>query len=112
MLQGVKEELVFQAIASGTRRQLLDALVRGERTVSQLVEQVDVTQGAVSQQLAVLERAGLVSQRAEGRFRFYSLSPAPLALVEQWLQAYRAFVSERLDHLGRVLDALPKEKKS
>jgi len=108
----VNEELVFQAIASGTRRQLLDALVRGEQTVSQLVEQVDVTQGAVSQQLGVLERAGLVAQRAEGRFRFYSLRPEPLALVEQWLDAYRAFVSDRLDALGRVLDALPKEKKS
>lgn len=103
---------MFQAIASGTRRQLLDALVRGERTVSELVEQVDVTQGAVSQQLAVLERAGLVAQRAEGRFRFYSLRPGPLALVDQWLRGYRAFVVDRLDELGRVLDALPKEKKS
>ena len=108
----MREERVFQAIASGTRRRLLDALVCGERTVSELVEQVDVTQGAVSQQLAVLERAGLVAQRAEGRFRFYSLRPEPLALVDQWLRGYRTFVEGRLDELGRVLDRLPKRGKT
>jgi DNA-binding transcriptional ArsR family regulator len=104
-------EAVFQAIASGTRRKLLDHLLGGERTVGELVEQIDVTQGAVSQQLAVLERAGLVAQRAEGRFRFYSLRPEPLALVDQWLRGYRNFVGKRLDVLGRVLDAMPKQRK-
>ncbi len=104
-------EAVFQAIASGTRRKLLDALLGGERTVGELVEQMDVTQGAVSQQLSVLGRAGLVAQRAEGRFRFYSLRPEPLALVEQWLRGYRDFVAQRLDALGHVLDTLPKKRK-
>lgn len=104
-------EGVFHAIASGTRRKLLDALLQGERTVGDLVEQVDVTQGAVSQQLSVLERAGLVSQRAEGRFRFYSLRPGPLALIDQWLRGYRNFVTERLDVLGRVLDTMPNRRK-
>jgi DNA-binding transcriptional ArsR family regulator len=104
-------EAVFQAIASGRRRKLLDALLGGEQTVTELVDQLDVTQGAVSQQLAVLERAGLVAQRAEGRFRFYSLRPEPFALVDQWLRGYRQFVGERLDVLGRVLDAMPNPRK-
>lgn len=105
-----RAETVFHAIASPTRRKLLDVLARGERSVGDLVESMDVTQGAVSQQLAVLERAGLVTQRAEGRFRFYSLHPEPLALVDQWLRAYRDFVSQRLDVLGVVLDEMEKEK--
>ena len=99
-----RTETVFHAIASPTRRKLLDVLARGERSVGDLVDAMDVTQGAVSQQLAVLERAGLVTQRAEGRFRFYSVRPEPLALVDQWLRGYRDFVSDRLDVLGRVLD--------
>ena len=108
----MRSEAVFQAIASGTRRKLLDSLLQGERTVSELVQQVDVTQGAVSQQLAVLERAGLIGQRAEGRFRFYSLRPEPLAVIDQWLRGYREFVAERLDVLGRVLDAMPTKRKA
>ena len=105
-----RAETVFHAIASPTRRKLLDVLARGERSVGDLVESMDVTQGAVSQQLAVLERAGLVTQRAEGRFRFYSLRPEPLALVDQWLRGYRDFVSDRLDVLGVVLDQMEKKK--
>jgi len=105
-----RAEPVFHAIASPTRRKLLDVLARGERTVGDLVEAMDVTQGAVSQQLAILERAGLVEQRAEGRFRFYSVRPEPLALVDQWLRGYREFVLARLDVLGRVLDDMEKEK--
>ena len=105
-----RAETVFHAIASPTRRKLLDVLARGERSVGDLVDAMDVTQGAVSQQLAVLERAGLVTQRAEGRFRFYSLRPEPLALVDQWLRGYRDFVAERLDVLGVVLDEMEKTK--
>jgi DNA-binding transcriptional ArsR family regulator len=105
-----RSEAVFHAIASPTRRKLLDVLARGERTVGDLVESMDVTQGAVSQQLAVLERAGLVAQRAEGRFRFYSLRAEPLALVDQWLRGYREFVAGRLDVLGVVLDEMEKKK--
>lgn len=103
-------ESVFQAIANPTRRALLDALSVGERSVTDLVSVVDVTQSAVSQQLAVLERAGLVQERAEGRYRFYSLRPEPLALVDQWLARYREFVEQRLDVLGRVLDSMEKKK--
>ena len=105
-----RDERVFQAIASSTRRTLLDVLARGERSVGDLVDAMDVTQGAVSQQLAVLERAGLVTQRAEGRFRFYSVRPEPLALVDQWLRGYREFVAGRLDVLGVVLDEMEKTK--
>jgi DNA-binding transcriptional ArsR family regulator len=105
-----RAETVFHAIASPTRRKLLDVLARGERSVGDLTGAMDVTQGAVSQQLAVLERAGLVTQRADGRFRFYSLRAEPLALVDQWLRGYRDFVSDRLDVLGVVLDEMEKKK--
>ena len=100
-------EDVFQAIASPTRRALIDALGHGERIVSDLVASLDITQSAVSQQLSILKSAGLVSERAEGRFRYYRLRAVPLAEVEVWLNRYRAHVERQLDSIGRVLDDLP-----
>ena len=100
-------EDVFQAIASPTRRALIDALGHGERIVSDLVASLDITQSAVSQQLSILKSAGLVSERAEGRFRYYRLRAAPLAEVEVWLNRYRAHVERQLDTIGRLLDDLP-----
>jgi DNA-binding transcriptional ArsR family regulator len=100
-------ESVFQAIASPTRRALLDVLALGESNVSDLVDSLDVTQSAVSQQLAVLKNAGLVEERAQGRFRHYRLRAAPLAEIDAWISRYRVCIERQLDALGRVLDAMP-----
>jgi DNA-binding transcriptional ArsR family regulator len=100
------DESVFQAIASPTRRALLDALSCGESNVSDLVSSLNITQSAVSQQLAILKSAGLVSERSEGRFRRYRLEAKPLAEVEAWVGRYRAYLERELDALGRVLDAM------
>src|SRR5690348_15611146 len=110
MAKPAADESVFQAIASPTRRALLDTLARGEgreHPVGDLVAALDVTQSAVSQQLAVLKRAGLVTERPAGRFRFYRLRPAPLAEIDGWLRRYRALLERQLDAIGRVLDAMP-----
>src|SRR5277367_930687 len=93
-------EGVFQAIACPTRRALLDALSLGESNVSDLVATVNVTQSAVSQQLAILKSAGLVGERADGRFRYYSLRARPLAAVDDWIGRYRADMERSLDVLG------------
>jgi DNA-binding transcriptional ArsR family regulator len=111
MSRSASNESVFQAIACPTRRGLLDALARGESNVSDLVASLDVTQSAVSQQLAVLKSAGLVEERADGRFRYYRLRAKPLAEVDMWMNRYRAFMEQRLDALGRVLDAMPDDPK-
>jgi len=109
MTRDAATESVFQAIACPTRRALLDTLSRGERNVGQLVDSLSVTQSSVSQQLAILKRAGLVRERSEGRFRYYRLRARPLAEVDTWVARYRSAVEERLDALGRVLDAMPDE---
>jgi DNA-binding transcriptional ArsR family regulator len=109
MPRSAAAESVFQAIACPTRRALLDALAGGESNVSDLVASLDVTQSAVSQQLAVLKTAGLVEERAEGRFRLYRLRAKPLAEVDMWLSRYRALVERQLDALGCALDAIPDE---
>ncbi|MFO0547128.1 MAG: metalloregulator ArsR/SmtB family transcription factor [Polyangiaceae bacterium] len=100
---------VFNALASETRRALLDVLRDGEATVSTLVDGLNISQPAVSQQLNVLRAAGLVEERADGRFRYYRLCPAPLAEVDAWIERYRVFWTSRLDALGAVLDEMPDE---
>jgi DNA-binding transcriptional ArsR family regulator len=107
--RSASDESVFQAIACPTRRALLDVLAVGESNVSDLVASLDVTQSAVSQQLAVLKSAGLVAERPEGRFRYYSLRSEPLAQIDAWIGRYRAHIERELDVLGHVLDAMPDE---
>ncbi len=109
MARGASGESVFQAIACPTRRALLDSLALGESNVSDLVASLDVTQSAVSQQLAVLKSAGLVEERTAGRFRFYRLRVEPLREVDAWMAQYRALIERHLDALGRVLDEMPDE---
>lgn len=82
---------IFDVIADGTRRDilqlLLDRSASGERgtSVSQIVSQLGVSQPTVSKHLKVLRDAGLASVREEGQHRYYSLSPAPLDAVDDWL---------------------------
>jgi DNA-binding transcriptional ArsR family regulator len=109
MSRSASNESVFQAIACPTRRALLDTLAFGESNVTSLVASLEVTQSAVSQQLAVLKSAGLVEERSEGRFRFYRLRADPLAEIDEWIGRYRAHMERQLDALGRVLDAMPDE---
>jgi DNA-binding transcriptional ArsR family regulator len=107
MSRATSDESVFQAIACPTRRALIDALALRESNVSDLVARLDVTQSAVSQQLAILKSAGLVRERAEGRFRYYRLRATPLAELDVWLGRHRAQMERQLDALGHVLDAMP-----
>src|SRR5580698_9219568 len=107
MMRGAAPSNVFQAIASPTRRALLDTLARGEHNVTDLVATLDVTQSAVSQQLSILKAAGLVAERSDGRFRYYQLRIRPLLEVESWVARYRVHLERSFDALGDVLDAMP-----
>lgn len=107
MPKRASDDSVFQAVASPTRRALLDVLALGESSVSGLVAEVDVTQSAVSQQLAILKSAGLVDERPDGRFRYYRLRAEPLGEIDAWLSSHRARLEREFDALGRVLDAMP-----
>ena len=76
----------IRALAAPRRRELLRLLRTGERSAGELHRSLpDVTFGAVSQHLRVLQRAGLVASRAQGRGRFYRLVPAAIAPHRRWL---------------------------
>ena len=95
---------VFHAIAHPARRAILVALKAGERAASELAAPFDMSFGAVSQHLAVLEEAQLVSVRRDGRRRLYHLRPRPLREVVSWTDEFAAYFDQRLDALGAYLD--------
>jgi len=94
----------FTAVAEPSRRQILDALRAGTRSVGELVDITGLSQPGVSKHLRVLREHGLVSVRRDAQRRLYELDPAPLAELDQWLEPYRALWADRLDALGRHLD--------
>jgi DNA-binding transcriptional ArsR family regulator len=94
----------FTAVAEPSRRQILDALRAGTRSVGELVHITGLSQPGVSKHLRVLREHGLVSVRRDAQRRLYDLDPAPLAELDQWLEPYRALWADRLDALGRHLD--------
>ena len=95
----------FDVLAEPRRRSILDLLRDGERSVGELVEELALSQPAVSKHLRVLREAGLVTVRVAAQRRCYQLRAEPLAEVDAWLAPYRRFWSDRLDALERHLDA-------
>lgn len=94
----------FAAIADPIRRDILALLRAGEQSAGALVEALDLPQPNVSKHLKVLRDAGLVRIRIDGPRRLYTLDPAPLAELDQWLAPYREFWAGRLDALGDHLE--------
>jgi DNA-binding transcriptional ArsR family regulator len=97
----------YAALAEPHRRQILDLLRGGERSVNDLVGWLNLSQPGVSKHLRILRDAGLVEVRPEGRTRWYGLRPQPLAEVDEWLAPYREYWSGRLDALERHLEENP-----
>ena len=92
---------VFSAIADPTRRALLDALKEREKTVTSLAKPFSMSLPAISQHLKVLREVGLVSERREGRERYYRVRPAVLKRVANWVKHYEVFWGGKLDALKR-----------
>ncbi|MFI5623982.1 ArsR/SmtB family transcription factor [Nocardioides sp. NPDC051685] len=88
--------LVFDAFADPTRREILLALSDGELAVGDIADRIQgVGRTTVSSHLRVLRMAGLVTERREGRFRFYSIDPTPASqLVGFVAQVYRDSLDE------------------
>ena len=96
----------FNAVAEPRRREILDALVAGERPVNDLVAQLGLTQPQVSKHLRVLREVGAVEVRDAGRQRLYRLNGEALRPIHDWVRAYEGTWSERFDRLDDVLDDL------
>jgi DNA-binding transcriptional ArsR family regulator len=93
----------FAALADPTRRRIVELLAEGEHSAGALAAQFDTSRPGVSRHLRVLREHGLVRARGDGARRLYSLDPAPLAELDDWLARYRGFWNNRLDALDTEL---------
>jgi DNA-binding transcriptional ArsR family regulator len=111
MESGPRLDATFHALADPTRRAML-ALVarRGECAAGELGEPFDIAQPTASKHLAVLERAGLLSRRVEGRVHRFRLVPRRLDEAERWIARHRVFWEGTLARLGDVLAGLREDR--
>ena len=98
---------LFEVLAEPHRRSILDLLRESERSVTDLVHVLGVSQPAVSKHLRVLRDAGLVTARPDAQRRMYRLRPDPLRAIDEWLEPYRRLWAASLDALERHLDSMP-----
>ena len=94
---------VFQMLAEPSRRQLLDVLRTGERSVNELVDRTRMSQPSVSKQLRLLLDFGVVSLRKAGRQHLYAIQGRPLREASEWLSYYERFWEEGLSRMDEVL---------
>jgi DNA-binding transcriptional ArsR family regulator len=104
MNQEARLDAVFAALADPTRRRILARLAQGEAAVGDLAQPFDVSLPAISKQLSVLARAGLVRRERTGRFRRCRLDAGALAAASRWLDEYRLFWDETLESLARYVE--------
>ena len=97
------ENALFKALAAPPRRHIFEKLAEGGQHASALREGMAISQSAMSQHLAVLRDAGLVSEQRQGRFVHYEVDPRGLAHIGNWLQRYRAYWPARMDALQDLL---------
>ncbi len=102
----VVQNKVFQALADPSRRAIFEVLTRGEAAVKDLTARFDISQPAVSQHLAALKDAGLVSGRRDGRLVYYRVDPRGMKPLIDWIAHYRAFWTEHVGRLERLLEKM------
>jgi DNA-binding transcriptional ArsR family regulator len=96
----------FGALADPTRRRILAQLAEGEECVTDLARPHAMSLAAVSKHLIVLEKAGLVKRRRDGRVHALRLEPKPMQEAQAWINRYRQFWEGNLDQFEKYLDKL------
>src|SRR5678809_1177608 len=104
------EDRIFKALADPSRRAIFESLARGsgEAAVKDLTARFDISQPAISQHLAALKEAGLVSYRRQGRCVYYRVEARGMKPLIDWIAHYRAFWTERVDRLEKLLERMDK----
>ncbi len=97
---------LFGALANPTRRDILDALLAGERSAGELAGMFDMSKPSVSEHLRALRESGLVDETQAGRQRMYRVTARPLGDLMDWLTPYERFWRDRMSALGDVLDRM------
>ena len=105
-------DTTFSALSDPTRRAILSRLAQSPASVTEIAAPFDISLAAVSKHLRVLEEAGLLTRRVDGRVHTCHLNTAPLRDATVWLTTYRRFWEARLDSLAEFLDTTTLEDAS
>ncbi|MEU5952314.1 metalloregulator ArsR/SmtB family transcription factor [Streptomyces sp. NPDC047525] len=100
---------VFNAIAEPQRRDILTLLRAGERPVTEVAEELGMTQPGASKHLRVLREVGLVRDRKAGKQRLYDLDARGLRTVHEWTGGFEQFWNESFDRLDAYVQELKQE---
>jgi len=100
----------FAALSDATRRGILARLASGEASVSELAAPYEMSLPAVSKHLRVLESAGLVARRKDGRVQRCQLTATPMKNAADWIEHYRRFWEAQFDSLARFLEDSSKKE--
>jgi DNA-binding transcriptional ArsR family regulator len=109
--RGREDDVLWAAVADPTRRRLLDVLLaRGEATATTLAAELPVTRQAVAKHLAILDRAGLVEGRRQGREVRYAIRSERLDLATRWMADVAARWDDRLAAIKRLAESAAGEE--
>ena len=97
-------DTVFSALADPTRRAILHMLLEDDMAVTDVAEPFDMSLAAISKHLAILTRAGLISQEKRGRVKWCKLEPDALRAASVWMQGFGQFEPVNLDAFERFLE--------
>lgn len=100
-----KLDLAFAALADPTRRAILAMLLEDDMAVTDVAEPFTMSLAAVSKHLALLSRAGLISQEKRGRVKWCKLEPDALKSASIWMQGFGQFEPVNLDAFERFLES-------
>ena len=101
---------VFQALADPTRRAVVERLLRGPASTSELARPFGMALPSFAEHLDRLERCGIVKSKKEGRVRTYRIEHRPLNEATHWLETQRSLWTKRLDQLDAVVLAMKRKE--
>jgi DNA-binding transcriptional ArsR family regulator len=102
---------VFNAIAEPQRRDILVLLRGGERPVTEVAQELGMTQPGASKHLRVLREVGLVRDRKAGKQRLYGLDARELRPIHEWTGGFERFWNGSFDRLDAYVQGLSKARK-
>ena len=97
-------DVTFHALADPTRRGMLASLALGDKSIGELGEPFRMTFAGAAKHVKVLESAGLIERRKDGRRQICALKAEPLAEAERWLRQWEKFWTVRLDRLEALIE--------
>lgn len=105
-------DATFHALADPTRRGMLASLALGEKSIGELASPFQMSFAGASKHVKVLEEAGLIARRKQGRTHLVRIEARPLEEAERWLRQWEKFWNERLDRLQALVEAEQDKKEN